>query len=82
MIYDHVIYVTQGHVTFEHFEPTGGMARRARFRAFRANRRDGSTGSLSSISSQQEGWLDELENHPLYKQRRFPLWNLRLQLML
>ena len=26
MIYDHVIYVTQGHVTFEHFEPTGGMA--------------------------------------------------------
>ena len=31
MIYDHVIYVTQGHVTFEHFEPTGGMARRARF---------------------------------------------------
>ena len=39
-------------------------------------------GSLSSISSQQEGWLDKLENHPLYKQRRFPLWNLRLQLML
>ena len=82
MIYDHMICATRGHVTFEPGEPTGGMARRARFRAFRANRRDGSTGSLSSISSQQEGWLDELENQPLYKQRRFPLWNLRLQLML
>ena len=49
MIYDHVIYVTQGHVTFEHFEPTGGMARRARFRAFRANRRDGSTSLKTTL---------------------------------
>ena len=73
MIYDHMIYMTQGHVTFEPGEPTGGMARRAR---------------ISSQVSQQEGWLDELafrakranrcdglkssKHHPLYKQRRFP----------
>ena len=68
MIYDHMICATRGHVTFEPGEPTGGMARQAHFRAFRANRRDGSMGSLSSISSQQEGWLDELEDQLLYKQ--------------
>ena len=34
MIYDHMICVTRGHVTFEPGEPTGGMAQRARFRAF------------------------------------------------
>ena len=45
MIYNHMIYATQGHVTFEPGEPTGGMARQAR---------------ISSQVSQQEGWLDEL----------------------
>ena len=30
VIYNHMIYVTQGHVTFKPGEPTGGMARRAR----------------------------------------------------
>ena len=49
MIYDHVICATQGHVTFEPGEPTGGMARRACFRAFRANRRDGSTSSKTTL---------------------------------
>ena len=29
VIYDHMIYATQGHVTFKPGEPTGGMARRA-----------------------------------------------------
>ena len=45
VIYDHMIYMTQGHMTFEPGEPTGGMARRAR---------------ISSQASQQEGWLEEL----------------------
>ena len=45
VIYNHMIYMTQGHVTFEPGEPTGGMARRAR---------------ISSQASQQEGWLKEL----------------------
>ena len=45
VIYDHMIYTTQGHVTFKPGEPTGGMARRAR---------------ISSQVSQQEGWLDKL----------------------
>ena len=45
MIYDHMIYMTQGHVTFKPGEPTGGMARQAR---------------ISSQASQQEGWLDKL----------------------
>ena len=40
IIYDHMIYATQGHVTFEPGEPTGGMARRAH---------------ISSQASQQEG---------------------------
>ena len=69
MIYNHVIYATQGHVTFKPGEPTGGMARRA---------------CISSWVSQQEGWLDKLafqarranrcdgskssKHHPLYKQ--------------
>ena len=30
VIYNHMIYMTQGHVTFKPGEPTGGMARRAR----------------------------------------------------
>ena len=50
VIYDHMIYTTQGHVTFEPGEPTGGMARRAQHKVTR----------LSSQASQQEGWLDEL----------------------
>ena len=45
MIYDHMIYTTQGHMTFEPGEPTGGIARQAH---------------ISSQVSQQEGWLDEL----------------------
>ena len=69
MIYDHVIYTTQGHVTFKPVEPIGGMARQAH---------------ISSQASQQEGWLDKLtfrarranrcdglkssKHHPLYKQ--------------
>ena len=45
VIYDHMIYMTQGHVTFKPGEPTGGMAQRAH---------------ILSQASQQEGWLEEL----------------------
>ena len=69
VIYNHMIYATQGHMTFEPGEPTGGMARQAH---------------ISSQASQQERWLEELafrarranrcdsskslKHHPLYKQ--------------